>query len=140
MIELDLSASVQELKRKEVTNIKYKVHEPIEVHLVGNSDLKLDISQSVSYLKEQGCQVKTYHQSNVEFKSIKIVFPDVNAGAIYNIVAIDCKKQSDSKSAAFDFRVKKVSAYGVEKDIIDARRFTNFPYHFNIYLLKRPVP
>ncbi|CAB4408463.1 unnamed protein product, partial [Rhizophagus irregularis] len=234
MIELDLSASVQELKRKEVTNIKYKVHEPIEVHLVGNSDLKLDISQSgivfaypeqlkklenhewltlidsthktnrydwhlfTLYIRNTyGCWNIGAHffvssedsdtvaealkkicnychwtpfyilldQSNVEFKSIKIVFPDVNAvtstnpfesyhsklkrktsslygliGAIYNIVAIDCKKQSDSKSAAFDFRVKKVSAYGVEKDIIDARRFTNFPYHFNIYLLKRPVP
>ncbi|PKC03132.1 hypothetical protein RhiirA5_503625 [Rhizophagus irregularis] len=32
-------------------------------------------------------------------------------GAIHNIVAIDCKKQSDSKSATFDFHVKKVSAY-----------------------------
>ncbi|RGB28614.1 hypothetical protein C1646_715628, partial [Rhizophagus diaphanus] len=56
MIELGLGASAQELKRKEVMNIKYKVREPMEVYLVGNSDLKLDISQSVSYLKEQGYQ------------------------------------------------------------------------------------
>ncbi|CAG8598343.1 5390_t:CDS:2, partial [Rhizophagus irregularis] len=47
-IELGLDASAQ---CKEVTNIKYKVRGPMEVHLVGNSDLKLDISQSVSYLK-----------------------------------------------------------------------------------------
>ncbi|GET57146.1 hypothetical protein GLOIN_2v1487159 [Rhizophagus irregularis DAOM 181602=DAOM 197198] len=59
-IELGLGASAQELKRKEVTNIKYKVRGPMEVHLVGNSDLKLDISQSVSYLKEQGYQVEIY--------------------------------------------------------------------------------
>jgi hypothetical protein len=48
------------LKRKEVTNIKYKVRGPIEVHLIGNSDLKLDISQSVLYLKDQRYQVETY--------------------------------------------------------------------------------
>ncbi|RGB40549.1 hypothetical protein C1646_753125 [Rhizophagus diaphanus] len=59
-IELGLDASAQELKRKKVTNIKYKVRGPMEVHLVGNSDLKLDISQSVSYLKEQGYQVEIY--------------------------------------------------------------------------------
>jgi hypothetical protein len=50
-IKLGLSASAQELKCKKVTNIKYKVRGPIEVHLISNSDLKLDISQSVSYLK-----------------------------------------------------------------------------------------
>ncbi|CAB5211510.1 unnamed protein product [Rhizophagus irregularis] len=57
-IELDLGASAQELKCKEVTNIKYKVRGPMKVHLVGNSNLKLDISQSVLYLKEQGYQVE----------------------------------------------------------------------------------
>ncbi|CAG8757148.1 7093_t:CDS:2, partial [Rhizophagus irregularis] len=76
-IELDLGASAQELKCKEVTNIKYKVRGPMKVHLVGNSNLKLDISQSVLYLKEQGYQVEIY---SVEFKSVKIVFPGVNAG------------------------------------------------------------
>ncbi|RGB27630.1 hypothetical protein C1646_768859 [Rhizophagus diaphanus] len=41
-IELGLGASAQELKCKEVTNIKYKVCGPMKVHF----DLKLDISQS----------------------------------------------------------------------------------------------
>ncbi|CAB4477296.1 unnamed protein product [Rhizophagus irregularis] len=49
-------------------------------------------------------------------------------------VAIDCKKQSDSKSAAFDFRVKKVSAYGVEKDIIE--EIHKFPLPFQHLLIK----
>ncbi|GET57145.1 hypothetical protein GLOIN_2v1777473 [Rhizophagus irregularis DAOM 181602=DAOM 197198] len=55
-------------------------------------------------------------------------------GAVHNIVAIDCKKQSDSKSAAFDFRVKKVSAYGVEKDIIE--EIHKFPLPFQHLLIK----
>ncbi|PKC58464.1 hypothetical protein RhiirA1_541059 [Rhizophagus irregularis] len=55
-------------------------------------------------------------------------------GAIHNIVAIDCKKQSDSKSATFDFHVKKVSAYGVEKDII--KEIHKFPLPFQHLLIK----
>ena len=53
-IKLGLGTSVNELKRKEVTNIKYKVRGPMETHLVGDSNLKLDLSQSISYLIEQG--------------------------------------------------------------------------------------
>src|SRR3954452_18922600 len=47
-IELDLSASVNELKRKEVANIKYKIRGPTEFHLIGDSNLTSDISQSIS--------------------------------------------------------------------------------------------
>ncbi|CAB5200016.1 unnamed protein product [Rhizophagus irregularis] len=204
-IELGLGASAQELKRKEVTNIKYKVRGPMEVHLVGNSDLKLDISQSVSYLKEQGYQVEIYCVHQRSTKGIVFAHPeqleklenhgwltlidsthktnrydwrlftlyvcdtyrcwnidahffvssedsDTVAEALKKIrsycrwtpatsylikvlsVAIDCKKQSDSKSAAFDFRVKKVSAYGVEKDIIE--EIHKFPLPFQHLLIK----
>jgi hypothetical protein len=76
MIELGLGASAQELKRKEVTNIKYKVRGPMKVHLVGNSDLKLDISQSVSYLKDQGYQVETYRVPQRSTKGIVFAHPD----------------------------------------------------------------
>jgi hypothetical protein len=55
-------------------------------------------------------------------------------GAVHNIVAIDCKKRSDFKSAAFNFRVKKVSAYGVEKDIIE--EIHKFPLPFQHLLIK----
>ncbi|EXX56976.1 hypothetical protein RirG_211430 [Rhizophagus irregularis DAOM 197198w] len=74
-IELGLGASAQELKHKEVTNIKYKVRGPMEVHLVGNSDLKLDISQSVSYLKEQGYQVEIYRVHQRSTKGIVFAHP-----------------------------------------------------------------
>ncbi|CAG8530127.1 7151_t:CDS:2 [Cetraspora pellucida] len=53
---LGLGASVHKLSHKEVTNIKYKVHGPMEVHLIGNSDLKLDISESISYLVKQNVE------------------------------------------------------------------------------------
>ncbi|CAB4488030.1 unnamed protein product [Rhizophagus irregularis] len=72
-IELGLDASAQ---CKEVTNIKYKVRGPIEVHLVGNSDLKLDISQSVLYLKEQGYQVEIYHVHQRSTKGIVFAHPE----------------------------------------------------------------
>ncbi|CAG8853906.1 35324_t:CDS:2, partial [Gigaspora margarita] len=59
-IELGLGSSARELKRKEVTNIKHKVRRTAESHLVGNSSLKIDFSNSVSYLIEQRYQVEDY--------------------------------------------------------------------------------
>ena len=43
-IELGLGASVNELKRKEVANIKYKIRGPMESNLIGDSNLTSDIS------------------------------------------------------------------------------------------------
>jgi len=43
-LKLGLGECVRELKRKEVTNIKYKIRGPMETHLIGNSNLKSDIS------------------------------------------------------------------------------------------------
>jgi len=40
-------------------------------------------------------------------------------GAVHGIVNIDCKKRSEAQSVAFDFRIKKVSAYGVDDDILE---------------------
>ena len=62
--KLDLGTSVQELSRKEVTNIKYKVRRPMEAHLIGDSDLKTDISQSISYLIEKEYHVEDYSISH----------------------------------------------------------------------------
>ncbi|RGB22033.1 hypothetical protein C1646_776772 [Rhizophagus diaphanus] len=70
MSKLDLGECARELKRKEVLNIKYKVRGPTESDLLGNLDLKLDISESVSYLTEQGYLVKTYHVSQWSTKGI----------------------------------------------------------------------
>ena len=52
--KLGLSANVRELNRKEVANIKYKVCEPLEAHLICDSDLKSDILKSMSFLTEKG--------------------------------------------------------------------------------------
>src|SRR6266496_5959993 len=72
-IELGLGTSVSELKCKEVSNIKYKVRGPIEVHLFCNSDLKSDISNSISFLTEKGYHVEYYqvfHQFTKPTKGI----------------------------------------------------------------------
>ncbi|RIA79270.1 hypothetical protein C1645_841115 [Glomus cerebriforme] len=59
-LELGLDEPACKLKCKEVVNIKYKVREPAETHLVKNLNLKLDISESISYLTKQEYHVKNY--------------------------------------------------------------------------------
>ncbi|CAB4482612.1 unnamed protein product [Rhizophagus irregularis] len=59
-LELDLGECTRELKRKEVTNIKYKICEPTETRFIGNSNLKSDILESVSFLTEQGYLVENF--------------------------------------------------------------------------------
>ena len=75
-LELSLGECARELKRKEVVNIKYKVRGPAETHLIGNPNLKLDISESVSYLTEQGYFVKNYHVSQRSTKVVVFAHPD----------------------------------------------------------------
>ena len=58
MLELGLGECARELKRKEVINIKYKICGLTETHFIGNSNLKSDILESVSYLIEQGILLK----------------------------------------------------------------------------------
>ncbi|POG64619.1 hypothetical protein GLOIN_2v1483741 [Rhizophagus irregularis DAOM 181602=DAOM 197198] len=84
MLELDLGESV----KYKIANIKYKVRGPAETYLIGNSNLKLDISDSISYLTEQGYHIKKYRisqrstrdYSNIEVKSIKKIFSGMTAG------------------------------------------------------------
>ena len=73
--ELGLGVSVQELKRKEVTNIQYKVRGLTNSHLIG-SDLRTDISQSVSYLIEKGYHVENFNVSHRSTKGIVFIHPD----------------------------------------------------------------
>ncbi|GES79961.1 hypothetical protein GLOIN_2v1481403 [Rhizophagus clarus] len=69
-LELGLGECARELRCKEVANIKYKVHGPTEAHLIGNVDLRLDISESISFLTEQGYRVKSYRISQRSTKDI----------------------------------------------------------------------
>lgn len=61
--KLGLGSSVYDLKRKEVANIKYKIRGTIEAHLIGSSDLKVDIIEAISYLISQEYQVEKYNIS-----------------------------------------------------------------------------
>jgi hypothetical protein len=74
-LKLDLGECMRELKHQKVTNIKYKVRGPAETQLVGNKDLKLDISEAVSYLTEQGYLVENYHVSQRFTKGIVFAHP-----------------------------------------------------------------
>ncbi|GBB86117.1 hypothetical protein RclHR1_12580005 [Rhizophagus clarus] len=49
-------------------------------------------------------------------------------GTVHGIVNIDCKKRSKAKSVSFDFRIKKVSAYGVDDDILEEIQKFSFPF------------
>ena len=74
-LKLGLGECARELNRKEVTNIKYKIRGPMESHLVGNSVLKSDISDSVSYLTEHGYFVESYHVPQRSTKGIVFAHP-----------------------------------------------------------------
>ncbi|RHZ80577.1 hypothetical protein Glove_134g166 [Diversispora epigaea] len=68
--KLDLSFSVKELRRKEVTNIKSKVYKPQNTYLTGNINLELDIEESVVFFKNQEYQVERFqilHRSSHGF-------------------------------------------------------------------------
>ncbi|PKK59840.1 hypothetical protein RhiirC2_794225 [Rhizophagus irregularis] len=55
-------------------------------------------------------------------------------GAVHGIVNIDCKKRSKAESASFDFRIKKVSTYGVDDDIL--KEIQKFPFPFQQLIIK----
>ncbi|GET56479.1 hypothetical protein GLOIN_2v1789307 [Rhizophagus irregularis DAOM 181602=DAOM 197198] len=192
-LELGLSEPARELKRKEVANIKYKVRGPAETYLIGNPNLKLDISDSISYLTEQGYHIEKYcisqrsirdsthktnrydwrlfilyvritygcwnvdahffvsNHSNIEAKSIKKTFPGMAAVTSTNSLEFfhsELKKTTSSshgligaahkvvnvESASFDFRIKKISAYGVDVDILE--EIQKFPFPFQQLIIR----
>ena len=55
-------------------------------------------------------------------------------GAVHGIVNIDCKKRSEAERASFDFRIKKVSVYGIDDDILEEVR--KFPFPFQHVMIK----
>ncbi|RHZ57425.1 hypothetical protein Glove_388g20 [Diversispora epigaea] len=67
---MDLDACVKELRRKEVTNIKYKVRGALDAHLIGNPNRELDIQESIFFLENQKYLVERYmisHKSTHDF-------------------------------------------------------------------------
>ncbi|RHZ51906.1 hypothetical protein Glove_468g3 [Diversispora epigaea] len=73
--ELDLGESVKDLKRKEVANIKYKLHGPLETHLVDNIELESDILETISYLKNQEYYCERYYISQKSTYGIVFAHP-----------------------------------------------------------------
>ncbi|CAB5178440.1 unnamed protein product [Rhizophagus irregularis] len=75
-LELDLGECARELKRKEVTNIKYKICGPTETRFIGNSNLKSDILESVSFLTEQGYLVENFRVFQRSTKGTVFAHPE----------------------------------------------------------------
>ncbi|EXX71680.1 hypothetical protein RirG_076300 [Rhizophagus irregularis DAOM 197198w] len=75
-LELDLGECVRELKRKEVTNIKYKICGLTETRFIGNSNLKSDILESVSFLTEQGYLVENFRVFQRSTKGTVFAHPE----------------------------------------------------------------
>ena len=57
---LDLGKSVKELEQVEVTNIKYKVCEPLNTHLIDNPVKAADIQVAIAFLQKERYQVENY--------------------------------------------------------------------------------
>ncbi|GBC53110.2 hypothetical protein GLOIN_2v1789307 [Rhizophagus irregularis DAOM 181602=DAOM 197198] len=174
-LELGLSEPARELKRKEVANIKYKVRGPAETYLIGNPNLKLDISDSISYLTEQGYHIEKYCISQRSIRGIVFAHPDSeDADTVAEALIIirnnikktfpgmaavtstnsleffhsELKKTTSSshgligaahkvvnvESASFDFRIKKISAYGVDVDILE--EIQKFPFPFQQLIIR----
>src|SRR5260364_162435 len=60
---LELGDSIEYLRQKEVSNIKYKIQGPMNFYLIGNASLKVNISETLSYLEGQGYYAEYYHVS-----------------------------------------------------------------------------
>ncbi|CAG8493662.1 10747_t:CDS:2 [Scutellospora calospora] len=135
--KLGLGASVRELNRKEVTNIKYKVRGPMEAHLIGSSDLKSDISEAITYLKNQGYLVENYRVPSSLLKIQRTKPTDMTGVCLLfiSVILLDVGMwRSESESAAFNYHINKVSAYSVEDDIL--KEIHKFPLPFQHLLIK----
>ena len=74
--KLNLGESVKELRRKEVTNIKYKVRGSLDAHLIGSSKQRLDIKESISYLEKKEYLINYYEISNPSTYGLVFMHPN----------------------------------------------------------------
>ncbi|CAB4494932.1 unnamed protein product [Rhizophagus irregularis] len=54
--------------------------------------------------------------------------------AVHKVINVDCKKRSEAKSASFDFCIKKISAYGIDIDILE--KIQKFPFPFQQLIIR----
>ncbi|CAB5217379.1 unnamed protein product [Rhizophagus irregularis] len=74
--KLDLGESVKELRRKEVTNIKYKIHGSLDAHLIGNPKRELDIREAISFLEKEEYLVNYYEIPHLSTYGFVFIHPD----------------------------------------------------------------
>ncbi|CAB4431785.1 unnamed protein product [Rhizophagus irregularis] len=74
--KLGLNESVKELRRKEVTNIKSKVRESFDTHLIGNLNRELDIQETIIFLKKQGYLVERYEVIHKPTSGFVLIYPN----------------------------------------------------------------
>jgi len=67
---------VKELRRREVANIKYKIHGSLDVHLIGNPKRESDIQDAISFLNEQGYLVEFYEISHLSTYGFIFIHPN----------------------------------------------------------------
>ena len=67
---------MKELRRREVANIKYKIHGSLDVHLIGNPKRESDIRDAISFLNEQGYLVEFYEISYLSTYSFIFIHPN----------------------------------------------------------------
>ncbi|RIA90400.1 hypothetical protein C1645_823391 [Glomus cerebriforme] len=78
--KLDLDECVKELRQKKVTNIKYKIREPLDTHLVSNPRRELDIREAISFLENKGYLIERYEIPNLStYDTIVICSPCIFA-------------------------------------------------------------
>src|SRR6185312_3611438 len=81
---------------------KHKVRGAMETNLIGSDNIGTDIFEAKSHLENQGYQVNHFHVSSHSSQGLVFV------------------------CSAFNFRTKKVSAYGVDNEIVE--EIQKFPY------------
>ncbi|CAG8722603.1 16734_t:CDS:2 [Gigaspora margarita] len=103
---LNLDESVKELKRKEVTNIKYKVHGPLDAHLIRNPKRSLDIQESISFLEQQEHKVEHYSISHNSSKGLVFIVNEIEKDKdgtpdiIGKVVEVDISEKDNAERAS----------------------------------------
>ncbi|GES90186.1 hypothetical protein GLOIN_2v1775727 [Rhizophagus clarus] len=150
-LELGLGEYARELRHKEVANIKYKVQQEYRVKSYrvpqrSTKDVGIVISKPRALQRvfpawplKNGVyglvnipllllQVTSTNSIESFYSKLKKVTSSLYGliGTVHGIVNIDCKKRSKAKSVSFDFRIKKVSAYGKSNKLLIAEVWQMF--------------
>ncbi|CAG8678699.1 4325_t:CDS:2 [Gigaspora margarita] len=97
---------VEYLKTKVVANIKQKLVGPISLHLIGDADLKSDISNAIEFL------IKNNYRAESFFKQGSL------ERACYILIELNKKKMLVAKETVINFRTKRISLTNIRPEIL----------------------